>query len=73
MSRKNYATYNCNNYKPRKNQKYSNFLNGNKEFPYLMIDAFPSELQQLEPYHIENFLCIYKNEFPKLSIVKQKS
>ena len=33
-----------------------------KEFPYLELSDFPSPLNKLLPYHIENFLFIYENQ-----------
>lgn len=33
-----------------------------KEFPYLELNDFPSPLNKLLPYHIENFLFIYENQ-----------
>lgn len=29
--------------------------------PYLIREFFPAEIQKLEPYDIENFVCIYKD------------
>jgi hypothetical protein len=33
-----------------------------KEFPYLELKDFPSPLNKLLPYHIENFLSIYEDQ-----------
>lgn len=33
-----------------------------KEFPYLELNDFPSPLNKLLPYHIENFLSIYEDQ-----------
>ena len=40
-----------------KNTKY--FID-DQSYPYVEKSIFPEELQILEPYHIENFLCIEK-------------
>ncbi|MGZ9816184.1 hypothetical protein ACXM0N_09665 [Peribacillus simplex] len=48
----------------RKNSKY---FCGNPEFPYISTDILPEPLSKVEPYHIENFLCIYKNNL-KLNV-----
>lgn len=39
-------------------------LNYRKE--YLTKDELPKELSALEPYELENFLCIYKDDFRKI-------
>lgn len=36
----------------------------NKAYPYILTDSLPKELCELEPYHIENFLCINKDKMP---------
>lgn len=41
-------------------------VNANKH-PYIAKDCLPAELQRLEPYHIENFLCIYKKKLSKVT------
>lgn len=46
--------------KVKENAQY--FCN-DKAYPYVIKELFPKELQELEPYHIENFLCINKDKF----------
>lgn len=41
--------------------KNSRYFCGNPDFPYISIEILPEPLSKLEPYHIENFLCINKN------------
>ena len=35
--------------------------------PWLKVDELPRELRRLKPHEIEDFLCIYKGEFAKLT------
>lgn len=44
----------------KKRQKL--FMN-DKDFPYLEVEDFPTEVRKLKPHHIENFLCRFRNEF----------
>jgi len=44
----------------RLNEKASFYLD-DLEFSYLLPMDFPLEVQELSPFHIENFLCIYKD------------
>lgn len=47
-------------------KRVTKYFKNDKEFPYVTSDCLPEELQVLPPYHIENFLCIYKNELHQL-------
>lgn len=40
----------------------SKYFCGNLDYPYVSRDILPEPLNKLEPYHIENFLCINKNK-----------
>ncbi|MCO0597263.1 hypothetical protein NGI46_07245 [Peribacillus butanolivorans] len=42
-------------------EKAKYFCN-NPNYPYLEVDVFQDELKELEPFHIENFLCINLSE-----------
>lgn len=42
--------------------KNSKYFCGNPDYPYISKEIQPGPLNVLEPYHIENFLCIYKNK-----------
>ena len=46
---------------------YKKILNQNSKNRFEEKDIFPKELQVLEPYEIENFLCIWGNEKQKKS------
>jgi hypothetical protein len=45
----------------------SHYFCGDESFPYVSMEIFPKELQELEPYHLENFLCHYKDELKDLT------
>lgn len=34
---------------------------GDQDYPYIYTDILPEPLIKMEPYHIEDFLCINKN------------
>lgn len=38
----------------------SKYFCGNRAYPYITVEILPDPLNKMEPYHIENFLCIYK-------------
>jgi hypothetical protein len=42
---------------------HQQFYLNDEKYPYLLKEAFPNELNNLEPHHIENFLCRYKDRF----------
>lgn len=44
-------------------EKYSKYFCGDENFPYVSTDVLPKTLSEMEPYHIENFLCINKDKF----------
>ncbi|MCZ2845233.1 MAG: hypothetical protein O2U61_01845 [Candidatus Bathyarchaeota archaeon] len=35
----------------------------NLDYPYISSDILPNPVSDMEPYHIENFLCINKDKF----------
>jgi len=43
-------------------EKASKYFCGDSEYPYIFADILPEPLNKLQPYHIENFLCINKNK-----------
>lgn len=44
-------------------EKYSKYYCGDENYPYITADILPKPLSEMEPYHIENFLCINKDKF----------
>lgn len=50
-------------------KKSSKYFCGNPDFPYVSTDILPEPLSKMEPYHIENFLCINKENF-KMTVSK---
>ena len=44
-------------------ERNSKYFCGNPDYPYVSPDILTEPLNKLEPYHIENFLCINKNNF----------
>ncbi|MET3684423.1 hypothetical protein ABID56_002560 [Alkalibacillus flavidus] len=49
-------------------QYKANYFLNNENYPYITLELLPYELHQLEPYHIENFLCINRNQLKDLSL-----
>ncbi len=43
--------------------RHAKYFCNDKEYPYIKKEILPRELHCLEPYHIENFLCINKRKF----------
>lgn len=44
-------------------EESSKYFCGDINFPYISPDILPKPLSDMEPYHIENFLCINKDKF----------
>jgi hypothetical protein len=42
--------------------KLVKYYNNDVDYPYFELEFFPEILRDLGPFHIENFLCHYKNE-----------
>ncbi len=48
-------------------KRLAKYFCNDPNYPYLNKEQFPEELQELEPYHIENFLCHFKDELLQLA------
>lgn len=44
-------------------EQNASYFCDNPDYPYIKREVLPEALHVLEPYHIENFLCINKNKF----------